>query len=122
MGARLVSLTIRSGINVTPLRRVNDLGGALFGLVLGLFVVVGFIAVAAIFTYVVPEGALDYGGASYSESFSRIYLSSGPRSWLDQQLSGSMFVKVLANLRPVVVPFAPRELGIAVDVLFSRVD
>ena len=71
---------------------------------------------------VVPDGALDYGGASYSESFSRIYLSSGPRSWLDQQLTGSLFVEILANLRPVIVPFAPRELGIAVDVLFSRVD
>ena len=44
------------------------------------------------------------------------------RFWLDQQLTGSLFIEVLANLRPVVVPFAPRELGIAVDVLFSRVD
>lgn len=122
MVARFISLSIRSGINVTPFRWVNNLGGAILGLVFGLIAVVGFIAVAAVFTYVVPDGALDYGGASYSESFSRIYLSSGPRSWLDQQLTGSLFVEILANLRPVIVPFAPRELGIAVDVLFSRVD
>ena len=122
MLARLVSLSIRSGINVTPLRWVNNVGGAILGLVFGAFAVIGFIAVAAVFTYVVPDGALDYGGTSYSESFSRTYLSSGPRYWLDQQLTGSAFVEILANLRPVIVPFAPRELGIAVDVLFSRVD
>ena len=87
-----------------------------------MFAVVGFIAVAAVLTYVVPEGALDYGGVSYAESYSRIHLNSGPRSWLDEQLTGSLFVEVLASLRPVIVPFAPRELGIAVDVLFSRVD
>ncbi len=122
MFARLVSLSIRSGINVTPLRWVNNVGGAVLGIVFGVFAIVGFIAVAAVFTYVVPDGALDYGGASYSESFSRTYLSSGPRYWLDQQLTGSAFVEILANLKPVIVPFAPRELGIAVDVLFSRVD
>ena len=122
MVARFISMSIRSGINVTPLRWVNDIGGALMGFILGVFAVVGFIALAATFTYVVPEGALDQGGVSYSESYSRIYLNSGPRFWLDQQLTGSLFVEVLANLRPVVVPFAPRELGIAVDVLFSRVD
>ena len=122
MVARFISLSIRSGINFTPFRWANDIGGAVLGFVFGGFAVVGFIAVAAVLTYVVPEGALDYGGVSYAESYSRIYLNSGPRFWLDQQLTGSIFVEVLANLRPVVVPFAPRELGIAVDVLFSRLD
>ncbi|MYA60182.1 MAG: hypothetical protein F4X40_06445 [Chloroflexi bacterium] len=107
---------------MTPLRWVNDLGGALMGFILGVFAVVGFIAIAATLTYVVPEGALDYGGVSYSESFSQVYLAFGPRAWLDQQLTGSLFVEIVASLRPVIVPFAPRELGIAVDVLFSRVD
>ncbi len=122
MVARAISVSLRSGINFTPLRWVNDLGGAVLGLVFGVFAVVGFIAVAAVFTYVVPDGALDYGGASYSETFSRTYLSSGPRAWIDHQLTGSMFVEILVNLHPLIVPFAPRELGIAVDVLFSRVD
>ena len=122
MVARAVSLSLRSGINFTPLRWANDIGGAFLGFVFGLLAVVGFIAIAAVITYVVPEGALNYGGASYSESFSQIYLSSGPRAWLDHQLTGSMFVEILADFRPVIVPFAPRELGIAVDVLFARVD
>lgn len=122
MVARMISLSVRSGVNFTPLRWVNDLGGALLGIVLGVFAVVGFIAFAATFTYVVPDGVLEYGGASYAESFAQIYLASGPRAWLDQQLTGSLFIEMLANLRPVIVPFAPRELGIAVDVLFSRVD
>ena len=122
MVARLFSMSIRSGIKVTPLRWVNELGGAVLGFALGVFAVVGFVALAAVFTYVVPDGALDYGGANYAESYSQIYLSSGPRAWLDDQLTGSFFVEMVANLRPVIVPFAPRELGVAVDVLFSRVD
>ena len=122
MVARMFSLSIRSGINISPLRWVNDLGGALLGLVLGVFAVVGFIAFAATFTYVVPDGALERGGVSYADSFAQTYLASGPRAWLDRLLTGSLFVEMLANLRPVIVPFAPRELGIAVDVLFSRVD
>ncbi len=120
--ARMISISIRSAINVSPLRWVNDIGGALLGALLGILAVAAIIAVAAIFTYVVPEGALEYGGASYSASYSQIYLNNGPRAWLDEQLTGSLIVEMMANLRGVIVPIAPRELGIAVEVLFSRVD
>ena len=80
------------------------------------------IVAAAAFTYVVPEDALEYGGASYSVSYSQIYLYDAPRSWLDEQLTGSLVVEIISGLRGIIVPFAPNEVGVAVDVLFSRVN
>ena len=120
--ARTVSSSVRVVINVTPLRWVNDLGGALLGGVLGIVLVTAVIAVAAAFTYVVPEGAMEFGGVSYSVSYSQIYLYDAPRSWLDDQLTGSLVVRIISGLRGVIVPFAPNEVGVAVDVLFSRLD
>ncbi len=120
--ARMVSVSLRSAINVSPLRWVNDGGGALLGAILGVFAVAAIIAVAAIFTYVVPDGALEVGGVSYSASYAEIYLGGGVRAWLDEQLTGSLIVELFSNLRGLIVPFAPRELGIAVEVLFSRLD
>ena len=120
--ARMVAISLRSAINVTPLRWVNDGGGALLGAALGVCAVAAIIAVAAISTYVVPQDALEVGGVSYSVGYSQTYLGGGARGWLDEQLSGSMIVGLLSNLRGVIVPFAPRELGLAVEVLFSRID
>ena len=120
--ARSVASSVRAMINVTPLRWVNDIGGALLGAAVGFILVTALIAVAAAFTYVVPEGAIEYGGVSYSASYSQIYLHDAPRSWLDEQLTGSLVVEILAGLRGIIVPIAPNEIGIAVDVLFSRVD
>ena len=37
MVARAISLSLRSGINFTPLRWANDIGGAILGLVFGVF-------------------------------------------------------------------------------------
>lgn len=120
--ARSVSSSVRSMINVTPLRWVNDIGGALLGGVVGIVLVTAVIVAAAAFTYVVPEGALEFGGASYSMSYSQIYLHDAPRSWLDEQLTGSLVVEIISGLRTIIVPFAPNEIGIALDVLFSRLD
>ncbi len=120
--ARMVSISVRSAINVTPLRWVNDGGGALFGVVIGVVAVAAIIALTAIFTYVVPDNALDVGSVSYSASYSQTHLGGGVRSWLDEQLTGSLTVNLFGNLRGLIVPIAPRELGIAVEVLFSRLD
>ena len=120
--ARMISMSLKSGINVTPLRWVNDLGGALLGIACGVVAVLAFIALAATVTYVIPIDALDIGGPYYSASFSEIYLDSGPRQWLDAQLTGSLIVELIGNISPVIVPFAPRELGLAVEVLFLRID
>ena len=120
--ARWFSMSVRAFINVTPLKWVNDIGGAVLGGVLGLFAVAAIIAAVAIFTYVIPEGAVDFGGASYSVSYSQIYLNDNPRSWLDDQLTSSFFVEAFSNLRGAIVPIAPREIGLAIEVLFSRVE
>ena len=120
--ARSASSSVRAVINITPLRWVNDIGGALLGGLVGLILVTALIVAAAAFTYVVPEGALELGGASYSLSYSQIYLYDAPRSWLDEQLTSSLVVETISGLRGIIVPLAPNEIGIAVDVLFSRVD
>ncbi len=120
--ARSVSSSVRAVINMTLLRWVNDIGGALLGALVGCILVTALIVAAAAFTYVVPKGALEFGGASYSASYSQIYLDDAPRSWLDEQLTGSLVVEIISGLRGVIVPFAPNEIGLAVDVLFSRVE
>ena len=120
--ARWAYSSVRAVINITWLKWVNDVGGAVLGGILGIAVVVAVVVAAAILTYVVPEGALEYGGASYAASYSQIYIDSAPRSWLDHQLTHSLFVDLLSELRPVVTPFAPREVGLAVDVLFARIE
>ncbi len=120
--ARSVSSSVRAVINVTPLRWINDIGGALLGALVGCILVTALIVAAAAFTYVVPEGALEIGGVSYTVSYSQIYLDDAPRSWLDEQLTGSLVVEIISGLRGIIVPFAPNEIGLAVDVLFSRVD
>ena len=120
--ARWFSMSVRAFIKFTPLKWVNDIGGAVLGGVLGLFAVAAIIAAVAIFTYVIPEGAVDFGGASYSVSYSQIYLNDNPRSWLDEQLTNSLFVEAFSNLRGAIVPIAPREIGLAIEVLFARVE
>lgn len=120
--ARWISKSVRTAINFTPLKLVNDLGGAVLGAISGIFVVAAIIAAAAVFTYVLPEGALDFGGAQYAASYSQIYIGDEPRSWLDDQLKNSLIVETIANLRGAILPFAPREIGLAIEVLFTRVE
>ena len=120
--ARWAYSSVRSVINITWLKWVNDVGGGVIGAVLGVAVVGAMIVVAAVLTYVVPEGAVEYGGSSYAASYSQAYVDSAPRSWLDHQLTHSLYVDVLSNIRPALTPFAPREVGIAVDVLFGRIE
>ena len=115
--ASMISVSLKSAINVTPLKWVNNGGGVFFGAILGVCTVAAMIAALAVFTYVIPEGALEIGDVSF---YSQAYLSSGIRGWLDVQLTGSLIVELFGTLRGLIVPFAPRELGIAVDVLFSR--
>ncbi len=118
--ARMASTTLRLAINMTPLKWVNDIGGALVGALLGTSISLAAIALLAVFTYAIPLDALTIGGTSYAESFALLHLDSEPRRWLDEQLTASVTIDVLSNLRPLIVPFAPERIGVAVDVLFSR--
>ena len=119
--ARWISTSVRLVIDFTPLKWINGIGGALLGAVMGLLVVAAMIAGLAIFTYVVPEGSLEFGGVSYADSYSGIYISHPPRSWLHDQLTHSTVVEAFSLLPAFILPFAPREIGIAVEVLFSNV-
>ncbi len=119
--ARWISTSVRLVIDFTPLKWINGIGGALLGAVMGLLVVAAMIAGLAVFTYVVPEGSLEFGGVSYADSYSGIYISHPPRSWLHDQLTHSIVVEAFSLLPAFILPFAPREIGIAVEVLFSNV-
>ncbi len=120
--ARIASRGLRSAINLTPARFLNDVGGTILGALLGTLAVVAIIAVAATFTYVVPEDAVDLGNSSYASAFSQYYLNTEPRAWLDHQLTNSRFVQTLSNIQTLLIPIAPREVGLALEVLFWRAD
>ena len=115
-----ISTSVQLVIGFTPLKWINGIGGALLGAVTGIFVVAAMIAGLAMFTYVVPEGSLEFSGVLYAASYSGIFIS-GPRLWLHDQLTHSLVVEAFSVLPVFILPFAPREIGIAVEVLFSNV-
>ncbi len=118
--AAMVATALKQTINVTPLKWVNRLGGAFFGAACGIVLAIAFIVMAAAFTYVVPEDSAGAGSLGYASGFAQGYLFDQPRRWLDEQLSNSSIVAMATMLRPLLIPFAPSEIGIAVDVLESR--
>lgn len=118
--ARWASKSMDVVFSVPPLGCLNQLGGAALGALLGLFAVAALITAIAVLTYVIPDGALDFGGVAYASSFAQIYVDSAPRSWLDHQLTGSLFAETFSVLPVLIIPFAPREIGLAVEVMFDN--
>lgn len=118
--AKLVASSANSAISVTPLKWVNIGGGATFGFALGVVAVATVVAGLATFTYVLPDLGQGPGVLGRATAFSQGYLFDQPRLWLDQQLTESIVVKGALSLRPLLIPFAPDNVGIAVDVLERR--
>lgn len=118
--AKLVASTVNSAVSITPLKWVNSGGGALFGLALGIVAVAAAVAGLAVFTYVVPDLLQGAGILGRATAFSQGYLFDQPRMWLDGQLTESIIVRGALSLRPLLVPFAPDNVGVAVDILERR--
>ena len=118
--ARLVATSVNQATSLTPLKWVNVGGGALFGFALGAVAVAAVVAGLATFTYVIPDLDLGSGIIGRATAFSQGYLFDQPRLWLDQQLTESFAVKGALSLRPLLIPFAPENVGVAIDVLESR--
>ena len=118
--AKLVASTVNSAVSITPLKWVNSVGGALFGLALGIVAVAATVAGLAVFTYVVPDLLQGAGILGRATAFSQGYLFDQPRMWLDDQLTQSIIVRGALSLRPLLVPFAPDNVGVAVDILEQR--
>ena len=118
--AKLVASTVNSAVSITPLKWVNSGGGALFGLALGIVAVAATVAGLAVFTYVVPDLLQGAGILGRATAFSQGYLFDQPRMWIDDQLTQSIIVRGALSLRPLLVPFAPDNVGVAVDILEQR--
>lgn len=118
--AKLVATSVNQAVSLTPLKWINVGGGALFGFALGAVAVATVVAGLATFTYVIPD--LDFGSGvlGRATAFSQGYLFDQPRLWLDQQLTESFAVRGALSLRPLLIPFAPENVGVAIDVLESR--
>ena len=118
--AKLVATSVNQAVSLTPLKWINLGGGALFGFALGAVAVATVVAGLATFTYVIPD--LDFGSGvlGRATAFSQGYLFDQPRLWLDQQLTESFAVRGALSLRPLLIPFAPENVGVAIDVLESR--
>ena len=118
--AKLIASTVNSAVSITPLKWINSGGGALFGLALGIVAVAATVAGLAVFTYVVPDLLQGAGILGRATAFSQGYLFDQPRMWLDDQLTQSIIVRGALSLRPLLVPFAPENVGVAVDILERR--
>ena len=118
--ARLVSSSLNNAIGFTPLKWVNTVGGAVFGFLVGAVIIAVIVAGFATFTYVVPDLGQGSGVIGRATAFSQGYLFDQPRRWIDSQLTSSFAVKGALSLRPLLVPFAPDNVGVAVDVLEKR--
>lgn len=118
--AKTVSLAVKQAIGITPLGWINTIGGIFFGATIGVAAILGIIAVAATVTYVIPDYATGSAATEIALGFAEGYLE-GPREWLDTQLTESTIVAIAMNARTLLVPFAPDETGIAIDILNSKI-
>lgn len=119
--ANILATGVKQGVSVTPLKWVNVVGGIVVGAALGLAVTLAVIVMAATFTYVVPDDVTSSDALGYALGVSQGYLFDQPRAWLDEQLTSSAIVEMVMIFKPLVVPFAPSDTGIAVDVLEYRI-
>lgn len=125
--AKLVSSTLNQAVSLTPLKWINVLGGALAGLAIGIVVVAAVIAGLAVFAYLDLQFEREFfeAAAQYTEvadlaDRAEYYLFQRPREWLDEQMRQSIAVQAALTLRPLLVPFAPADVGDAVDILDER--
>ena len=119
--ANILATGVKQGVNVTALKWFNILGGIVVGAGLGVAVTLAVIVMAATFTYVVPDDAISSDALGYALGVSQGYLFDQPRAWMDQQLTSSAIVEMVMVFKPLVIPFAPGDTGIAVDVLDYRI-
>ena len=125
IASRIVSGIIKKALKITFTGWVDNLGGIVIGLVAGMLIAGGVMTVAARYTYIIPENTDDLTSAGIQDMIQQAaenYVEQGARDKLDGFLTESQLVPSLLGLRGVVIEFAPEDLGVALDILESRID
>jgi uncharacterized membrane protein required for colicin V production len=125
IASRIVSGIIKKALKITFMGWVDNLGGIVIGLVAGMLIAGGVMTVAARYTYIIPENTDDLTSAGIQDMIQQAaenYVEQGARDKLDGFLTESQLVPSLLGLRGVVIEFAPKDFGVALDILESRID
>ena len=136
IASSIVSKIIKSSLKKVMLGWIDPVGGVLVGLVAGLLLTGGLMALAARYTYVVDEkgaGVEDGPGGLSAEAVIRQlreaaedFLVGSSRDAIDGQLTESEVIGVLIDIRNVLPGSAlgmyPEEFNTAIDILESKRD
>ena len=136
IAGRIISWIVKSSLKKVKAGWADKAGGVLVGVLAGLLLSGGLMAVAARYTYVVDEGAAGGDGSSGGLSPEAIieqlresaekYLVDSGRENVDRWLVESNVVPVLIDVRNVLPGSAlgmyPEEFNTAIDILESKRD
>ncbi|MDA0676497.1 MAG: CvpA family protein [Chloroflexi bacterium] len=136
IASSIVSKIIKSSLKKVKFGWIDTVGGVLVGLIAGLLLTGGLMAVAARYTYVVDEkgaGVEDGPGGLSAEAVIRqlrqaaeSFLVGSSRDAIDGQLTKSEVIGVLIDIRNVLPGSAlgmyPEEFNTAIDILESKRD
>ncbi|MDA0231992.1 MAG: CvpA family protein [Chloroflexi bacterium] len=134
IAGRIVSRIIKSSLTKMKVGWADKAGGVLVGLLAGVLLSGGLMAVAARYTYVIDKDAAGDGGSSGGLSPEAIveqlresaekYLVDSGRENVDRWLRESEMVPVLIDVRNVLPGSAlgmyPEEFNTAIDILESK--
>jgi uncharacterized membrane protein required for colicin V production len=136
IASSIVSKIIKSSLKKVKFGWIDPVGGVLVGLIAGLLLAGGLMAVAARYTYVVDEkggGVEDGPGGLSAEAVKRqlrqaaeSFLVGSSRDAMDGQLTKSEVIGVLIDIRNVLPGSAlgmyPEEFNTAIDILENKRD
>lgn len=136
IAGRIISKIVKSSLKKVKAGWADRSGGVLVGILAGVLLSGGLMAVAARYTYVIDEEAAGVGGSSGGLSPEAIieqlresaekYLVDSGRENVDRWLVESNVVPVLIDVRNVLPGSAlgmyPEEFNTAIDILDSKRD
>ena len=134
IASRIVSGIIKSSLKKIKFGWIDPVGGVLVGLLVGLLLAGGLMAVAARYTYVVdekgagvengPDGLSAEAVVRQLRQAAENFLVGSTRDTVDGQLTKSEVIGVLIDIRNVLPGSAlgmyPQEFNTAIDILESK--
>jgi len=125
IAARILAHFTRQVFRSLTVEWVDRVGGAALGILAGLLLAGGLMAVLARYSYVIDESAEENGSFfDNALQFARGYLEGGARSRLDRSLVESEVVGILLDIRSALpggmLGIAPDDFSLALDILEAR--